>query len=155
MTETYEQIKKRQQKEFDSFPMGAAFSNEQFDTMMTKCGLNPDDTDKILSIGYGCFIRKSDRNSFHEMVSRQSEEMEIAMKDIEFFKSAVLYEMCNHEYGINMQADYDVINSLGFDVEYSDGGELANCTEMTHEQKVAYLSARKEYFRLAEEKGWY
>ena len=89
------------------------------------------------------------------MVNRQAKEMDEAMKDIEFFKSAALYEMCNHEYGINMQADWDVINALGFNVEYSDGGELEKCAEMTEEQKAAYLEARKEYYRLAEENEWF
>lgn len=155
MTETYEKLRARQHAEFNAFPLGAAFSNEQFDEMMKKWGLRPDDTDKILSIGYGSFIRKSDREALHEMVNRQAKEMDEAMKDIEFFKSAALYEMCNHEYGINMQADFDVINALGFNVEYSDGGELEKCAEMTEEQKAAYLEARKEYYRLAEENEWY
>lgn len=155
MSETYEQMRKRHQEEFNEFPLGAAFSNEQFDKMMYKFGLTPEDTDKILSIGNGCFIRKSDKESFHEIMKRHSDEMEAAMKDIEFFKSAVLYEMCNHEYGINWQGDYDVINALGFDVEYSDGSELEKCTEMTYEQKAAYLEAKKEYHKLAIEKEWF
>lgn len=155
MKETYENMRRRHQNEFNAFPLGVAFSNERFDVMMKKWGLSPDDTDKILRIESGCFIRKFDRDTFHEMVNRQAAEMDAAMKDTDFFKSAALYEMCNHEYGINMQADYDVINSLGFDVEYSDGRELEMCSEMTTNQKTAYLDARREYFRLAEENEWY
>lgn len=155
MPETYEKLRARQHAEFNAFPLGAAFSGEQFEKMMKKWGLSPDDTDKIYSIGSGCFIRKADSRAFHEMVNRHDAEMETAMKDMEFFKSAALYEMCNHEYGINMQADWDVITALGFDVEYSDGRELEKCTEMTVEQKAAYLEARKEYYRLAAENKWY
>ncbi len=156
MAEKYEEMKKRHQTEFNAFPLRAAFGNEQFDNMMREWGLDPDDTDKIIYIGAGCYIRKSDRDSFLEMTERHSTEMNEAMKDAEFFKSAALYEMCNHEYGINMQADYDVINSLGFNVEYSNGyDELEKCTEMTAEQKSAYREARKKYFRLADENEWF
>ena len=34
----YQEMKDRQQKEFDAFPMGAAFSNQQFKDMMEKWG---------------------------------------------------------------------------------------------------------------------
>ena len=72
-------------------------------------------------------------------------ELEEAMKDIEFFKSAVLYEMRNHEYGINWQGDWDVINALGFTVEYSGGRELVDCP-MSEEQKKAYREVRQKYY---------
>ena len=80
MSETYADMRAMHQEEFNAFRLGAAFSNEQFDEMMKKWGLRPDDTDKILSIGYGSFIRKSDREAFHEMVNRQAKEMDEAMK---------------------------------------------------------------------------
>ena len=38
MTNQYQILKDRQQKEFNAFPMGAAFSQQQFAEMMEKWG---------------------------------------------------------------------------------------------------------------------
>ena len=62
--ETYSQMNHRHQKEVDNFPIGAAFSKKQFEEMMQKWGLKVTDTDKILSLGAGCYIRKSDDEAF-------------------------------------------------------------------------------------------
>lgn len=40
--------------------MKAAFTDERFDTMMQEWGFNPSEIDKIIDIGCGCFIRKSE-----------------------------------------------------------------------------------------------
>lgn len=71
---SYQILKDKQQKEMNAFPLGAAFSNKQFAEMMQKWGLTIDDTDKILSIGGGCYIRKSDRDTFHSMLDRFEKE---------------------------------------------------------------------------------
>lgn len=68
--------------------------------------------------------------------------------DFEYQKSAFLYEMYNHEYGINWQADYDVINC--FDrVPYKDAGTewYLSQTDFNDVQKNAYREAKREYFR--------
>ena len=56
MTNQYQILKDRQQKEFNAFPMGAAFSQKQFEEMMAKWELFPTDTDKIVHIGGGCYM---------------------------------------------------------------------------------------------------
>ena len=63
----YEEQRFRHQNEFNAFPIMYAFSNEQFDKGMIKLGLNPDDTDKIYSIGEGGYIRKSDHKAFIDL----------------------------------------------------------------------------------------
>lgn len=68
--------------------------------------------------------------------------------DFEYQKSAFLYEMYNHEYGINFQADWDVLNCFTT-VPYKDAGTewyLAQ-TDFTDVQKDAYREAKREYFR--------
>ena len=77
---TYEEMKNRQQKEFDAFPMGAAFSNKQFEEMMQKWGLTINDTDKICSIGGGCYIRKTDIESFLALINKTAAELKNAIK---------------------------------------------------------------------------
>ena len=70
----YTDLKNRQQEEFNAFPLGAAFGNKQFAEMMQAWGLTENDTDKIYSIGGGCYIRKSDHKAFHEMLDRHEKE---------------------------------------------------------------------------------
>ena len=69
----------------------------------------------------------------------------------EYLKNAYLYEMHNHEYGINMQADYDTLSAFG-NVGYHDCDLEAYFKELnfTDLQKRAYLDARKQYFKETE-----
>lgn len=116
----YQQLKDRQQKEFNAFPLGAAFSNQQFEEMMQKWGLTKNDTDKICSLGCSCFIRKSDKKRFLEMSARFKKEMQdaiIADKTGDgFICDMFLYELANHEYCITY--DYEeTFDALGLTEE--------------------------------------
>ena len=116
----YQILKDRQQKEFNAFTMGAAFSQKQFDEMMAKWGLLPTDTDKILHIGGGCYIRKTDRDAFHELVDKlDREKQEAIAADTTgdgIIKDMFLYELANHEYCITYDLD-DTLDALGLTVE--------------------------------------
>lgn len=109
---SYEQLRNRQQEEFNEFPLGAAFSDKQFAEMMEKWGLTPEDTDKIYSIGAGCFIRRSDGEAFHELTSRHEKERKEAMAadktGLGYIKDMFAYELANHEYGYT----YDLEDTL-------------------------------------------
>ncbi len=71
-----------------------------------------------------------------------------ALNDYEYQKSAFLYEMYNHEYGINWQADYDVISCFGkIGYHYEDLNAYFKELQFTEMQKRAYLDARKQYFK--------
>ena len=82
--------------------------------------------------------------------------LEKAKEDIsnnyEYLKSAYLYEMHNHEYGINWQADWDTLSAIYGDIEYHDCDLQAYFDELkfTDLQKRAYLDARKQYFKETE-----
>ena len=67
----------------------------------------------------------------------------------DYWKSAFLYEMFNHEYGINWQADYDVCNcfaNCSNVKDYTDTNELFTVCGFNDMQKSAYMAARREYF---------
>ncbi|EJW93264.1 hypothetical protein EVA_18630, partial [gut metagenome] len=67
----YAELRNRQQAEFNSLPLGFAFSNEQFSKMMKGWGLDPEkDCDKIYRITCGSFIRKKDHAHLHEVMNR-------------------------------------------------------------------------------------
>lgn len=116
----YRELKEKQQNEFNQFPLGAAFSEKQFNEMMEKWGLKPTDTDKIYSIGAGCFIRKSDSNALDELFKRQKQERQQAMDEdltgegyiYEMFE----YELANHEYGYTRDLT-DTLDALGYTEE--------------------------------------
>ena len=66
----------------------------------------------------------------------------------EYWKNAFLYEMYNHEYGINWQGDFDVCSCFGDCSrvkDYEDIEELFNACNFTDVQRAAYMDARREY----------
>ena len=68
----------------------------------------------------------------------------------EYQKSAFLYEMYNHEYAINLQADWDVLSVFGT-VSYEDSqSDINKCFDalgFTKTQRMAYMDARAEYYK--------
>lgn len=120
MENQYEILKNKQQKEFNSFPMGAAFNKNQFDEMMKKWGFLPTDTEKILSIGSGCYIRKTDKEEFKTLINRLDKEQNEAIADDKtgdgFIFDMFIYELANHEYCITHDLE-DTLNALGLSIE--------------------------------------
>ena len=116
----YKLLKDRQQKEMNAFPLGAAFSNSQFEEMMQKLGLTVNDTDKICSIGGGCYLRKTDRTAFTDMIKRfEREKAEAMEKDPSgdgFIYDMFLYELANHEYCVTYELD-DTLYAVGLTEE--------------------------------------
>ena len=116
----YQEMKDRQQKEFDAFPVGAAFSNQQFQQMMEKWGLTLNDTDKICSIGGGCYIRKTDKEALCALINRLNNEKENAIAaDLTgdgFIFDMFVYELANHEYCITYDLE-DTLDALGLTAE--------------------------------------
>lgn len=106
----YIELKNKHQKEINAFPLGFAFSPEQFDKMMANWGLTPEDTDKIYSIGGGGYIRKCDSDALHEMLDRHAKEREEAINENkdDYLYHMFNYELANHEYGYT----YDVTDTL-------------------------------------------
>lgn len=146
MTNQYQVLKDRQQKEFNAFPMGAAFSQKQFDEMMGKWGLLPTDTDKILHIGSGCYIRKTDRDAFHELVDKLDREKKEAIAadttGDAIIKDMFLYELANHEYCITYDLE-DTLDALGLTVdEINADPRLLRGLEKALKQ---YLKDTKDY----------
>lgn len=101
----YRELKDKQQKEVDNFPMFFAFNDKQFAEGMKKIGLKPTDTKKIYKLGNtGGFYKKSDSEKLHDMFKQHTEEMEAAIKADQtgegFIYDMFIYELANHEYCI-------------------------------------------------------
>lgn len=119
--ETYSELRKRQQEEINTIPMGAAFSEEQFEEMRKGWGISKKDiVEKIVSLGCGMFIKKADLPEFLKMTSRHSKELRDAVdadKTGEGFIFQMFYEeMANHEYGYTGDPD-DTLDTLGITME--------------------------------------
>lgn len=57
--------------------------------------------------------------------------------------------MDNHEYGINWQADYDVIScfaNVGSVKDYENREKLFSAAHFSELQRSAYAAARAEYY---------
>ena len=116
----YQEMKDRQQKEFDAFPLGAAFSNQQFQNMMEKWGLTVNDTDKICSIGGGCYILKADKDALIALINKTATELKNAITADTtgdgFIFDMFVYELANHEYCITYDLE-DTLDALGLTPE--------------------------------------
>ena len=108
-SESYQDMKARQQKEINGFPKAFAFSDRQFAEGMRALGLDPADKDKIVFIGGGGFIRKTDEGDFQAMFQRHRLGRKAAMDAdqtgdgdlLEMFRC----ELSNHEYGYTRDAE--------------------------------------------------
>ena len=135
----YVEMKERHQKEVDNFPMKFAFSDEQFKKAMEELGLTENDLDKIVGIGAGGFIRKTDVNDYKEMGERQYKEFREAIEKDKvgdgFIKEMFLYELANHEYIITREID-DTLDALGL-----TDNDIRNNNNL----RTGLLLAEKEY----------
>ena len=142
----YQEMKDRQQKEFDAFPVGAAFSNQQFQQMMEKWGLTVNDTDKICSIGGGCYIRKTDKEALCALINRLNNEKENAIAaDLTgdgFIFDMFVYELANHEYCITYDLE-DTLDALGLTAEQINADK-----RLTHSLNKAIKHYLKNYENL-------
>ena len=120
MANVYLTLKQEQQTEINNFPMAFAFSKSQFEKEMARLGLAVDDTDKIIGIGGGGFIRRTDREAFDEMLKRLDAEMTAAMSADPtgdgFLFDMFDYELSNHEYIVTLSVE-DTLDALGLTPE--------------------------------------
>lgn len=139
---TYAELKSRQSKEMNDFPLGAAFSLQSFEEMMKRWGLttSKEDCGKILSLGVGCFIRKSDEAEFDNLLAKHKKERRKFLSTDEGLKSALQYEFGNQECGYTWDFE-DGIKALGF----NEKKFLSN----KHKAKV-YEEAKQEYINKME-----
>ena len=118
--ETYTELKERQEKEFNAFPMVFAFNDKQFREGMEKLGLTVSDTDKVYKNNYGGIYRRTDSELLKNILDRHTTEFTAAIEEDQdgtgFIFSMFNYELANHEYCYTYDIT-DTINALGLTVE--------------------------------------
>jgi hypothetical protein len=117
----YQIMNERQHEEFNTLPIGAAFSSEQFEEMMKGWGLDANkDLDKIVHLVAGAYIQKKDLPAYKEMAKRQTKEFEDAIATDQtgegFIYQMFLYELKNHEYGYTGDVE-ETLDALGYDAD--------------------------------------
>lgn len=143
---TYAELKKKHQTEVNNFPLGFAFSDKQFEEMMSKWGLDAkkdEDLKKIVYLGIGgTYLRKSDIPAWNEMSERHDRELKEFRKDEKSFIDGLVYQLHNHEYGYSRSWD---------DVEYAlealgiDSKDLEKDEDLRKKVQKAIKQCVKEY----------
>lgn len=142
----YQELKSRQQPRVDAFPLGAAFSDKQFTEMMTnRFGLQdtPEDRQKIISLGYGVFIRKSDKEAYVALMNGINKELEEFLEDDANFIAACEYEYANHECQISDDWESG-LRPLGLSFE-----------TLTDRQRKLAKQARDNFWKQCCENDWF
>lgn len=118
MNKTYRQLKNEAQKRCNEQEgLFFAFSNEQFVKGMKKLNLDPhNDLDKIISIGSGGYLLKTEIDAFKQAFIKSENDMKEAMKDDKFLLDALIYELDNHEFGYTDDPE-SALDALGFTLD--------------------------------------
>lgn len=114
----YSELREKQSKEFNEFPLGVAFRNEQFERMMANWGLTTsrEDCKKIVSLGGGCYLRKSDVEGYYNLSKKFEQERKEFLATEEGLKDALKYEFANHECGYTWEFEEGII-ALGWSIK--------------------------------------
>ena len=145
----YIEMKQRHQAEVNAFPMKFAFTQESLERGMRELGLDPKkDMDKIVAIPGGGFIRESDKQAFLDLFVRHDKERKEAIEADKdgtgYLYHMFRYELANHEYAYTRDVS-STLDAIGYTIE-----EIAEDPALSD----AFLNAREDYLKEAEEKGW-
>lgn len=116
MSETYRQLRERQQKEFNNFEgMGACIAPQFERGFMDKLGIKS--MDEATHIGWGMFCRNDRLNDYRDMAKRHHKELDEAIASDKtgegFVKGMFYYELANHEAQITGDPT-DALAALGY-----------------------------------------
>jgi len=122
--------KDKHQKMINNFNMFFAFSNEQLEEGLKKLNTTKDN---IISVDFGGFIKKEDKEDYLNMLKVMNKESEESLKDDIFLYEGFRYELANHEFCIT----YDFTDTLEvFGLEED---------KLTEKQNNILFKARKDY----------
>lgn len=149
MTMTYVEISRKHQERVNKFPMRFAFSKEQFKIAMESLGLTQYDTDKIISIAGGGFIKKTDVESYKamwkEITAEKKKLIEADTDGTGFIAEMFQYELDNHEYGLTGEAT-EALEALGLTRQEIENSEtLSNGFRIAKKRIWDYENSKEDY----------
>lgn len=143
-TSKYTTLQKKWQGDYNSFPMGFAFSEDQLEEQKKKLGV--ESNDELVGIGVGGgFIRKTDVKAFNEMIKRVAEERKKARDDDEFLYQMFVYEMGNCEYQLSGDTEYVL-----------EVGCAMTLNDLEDERVMGiWKRAKKDFLEMCDANDWY
>ena len=117
-TETYKEMRERQQAEVNALPIAFAFTEERMSELLAEWGITEEEAEAgaISYIGNNGFIRTSDEELVINAFARIRDERQAAIKadttGTGFIYQMFLYELNNHEFSYTQEVD-DTLNTLG------------------------------------------
>lgn len=124
MANQYRDMRRKQQEEVNNFPMKFAFGDEQFKKMLAEWKLSMNNLEKIVSLGGGGYMLKTDVENYRNMRNRHSEEMKQAIEKDKtgdgFIYDMFICELANHEYGYTGEVE-DTLEALGLTIDEING----------------------------------
>jgi len=120
MTEAYQTMKNRQQRELDALPIKFAFSDKQFKKALAEMGLTIDDTHLLIRVPGGGFMRKTESHLLKETFTRHEQELQAAIEQDPdgsgFIFEMFDYELGNHEWCITHDTE-PALDALGMNLD--------------------------------------
>ena len=140
----YKQLKDRQQKELNEFPMFFAFNQQQFNEGMIKLSLQPHETDQIIPIwNTGGYIRKSEGTNFAQMMKKfeveKQNEIDADTTGENYIFDMFQYELDDHEFVLTMDIE-PTLNALGLSLD-----DVTDNPNLRHGLNKAIRAVRKYY----------
>ena len=151
--DSYKEIRKQQQKEFDEIPKIFVTNEVDFKKGLKELGLSENDKNKVTAIGFGAFIRKADVLEYNNLQNKFLEEMQLSIMSDKtgekFVKEMFIEEMKKNKYsqtkdikpvlftlGLTMDAVNDFEN-LRHGLELAKKEYLSNCngSEQEYEEE--------------------
>ena len=133
-TMKYAELKNQTQKRFNNIPgMFFAFSNEQFNEGIKKVGLNEDDTDQLVRLGGGGYIKKDCKQIMLDAMEQNEKELADFLATEEGLIDALVYELNNHEYSYTGEID-DALDALGLEVKDIPKDILRSALELAYKE---------------------
>lgn len=133
--ETYKEMMKRHQEEFNKFPIAFAFDKEDIKEGLKQLGLTENDKDKVILIEDSAFIRKEDKKAYDNLHNNHYKELQEAIKNdttgAEFIQGMFEEELANHDYDYTRDLHYTLmacgftINDINSNENIRNGLELA------------------------------
>lgn len=151
---TYRDYREAKQGEANNLPLFFAFSNDQLQRALDERKATVKD---ICRVGNNAFCLKSDLPIIKAYCEKKDPLPEL-MKNEKFAEDAFRYEMDNHEYAINWQGDWDVVNVFTpKEPEYSEEKDYRDyLREAGMEYAItAYERARRSHMKMARDNEWF
>lgn len=123
---TYKEYRNLKQKEINELPLLFAFSGEQVGKILKENNYKEDDLFGVPFIP-GCLVHKDNVEQVKDYFSKESDLKE-RLKDKEFFKEALEYELRNHEFGYTWDFT-DTFEALNIDEKFINENGLKEILE--------------------------